>query len=452
VGAKVQQFAFGSDQQRSDINQSFLDLNTAIGQGGIQGANDEQRARIGSLLDDFADVEIPGAGGKTGRELKGEFAEQEALRLGLPPEIAAAAKDKALKGSKEEQLIGQLAALGQQEKAAATALVAQTNDQIKETIALRDALIANTAAQLAAAGEKAATDSNIQEQQKRRDQTAQNIEGVPGTDDKGLQQASIDATAQAAEATKTATDANLAAGEGQDAVLAATVQDQDQEEYRRRVAEGPAAKEREKEREKAREKEIRDVNLKAGGFRASGGMIYREEGGSIFQSRGTDTVPAMLTPGEFVMRRSAVQKYGTGFMRSINNGSMPGFRRGGLIGTGNVQYRQNGGSINGGGGLMIDPSGISQVLENFNAMFASSLDNIIQAMSSMTGAVNNLANTFSQGMVINHNFTGDLSLAFRIDNAEQLKTAVADAIVPRISEIITEQIDNRLNRDFKSGG
>ena len=78
VGSKVQQFAFGSDQQRSDINQSFLDVKTAIGQGGIEGANDEQRARIGSLLDDFSDVEIPGAGGKTGRELKGEFAEKEA--------------------------------------------------------------------------------------------------------------------------------------------------------------------------------------------------------------------------------------------------------------------------------------------------------------------------------------------------------------------------------------
>jgi hypothetical protein len=44
-------------------------------------------------------------------------------------------------------------------------------------------------------------------------------------------------------------------------------------------------------------------------------------------ARGTDVVPAMLTPGEFIMSRSAVNKYGTGLMDSINNGtlSMPAY-------------------------------------------------------------------------------------------------------------------------------
>ena len=377
------------------------------------------------------------------------------------PEIAAAAKDKAIKGSKEEQLITQLAELGRQEAEAAKALSEQTTNQINETIALRNALVANTAAQLAQAGEKAASNSNVSAQQASQTQAKNNVTA--------LETSSTDANKQAEEGQNLAASTDTAAIEGQDAISAATVQDQDQEAYRRRVAEGQAAKEAEGER-RAKEiqapirkddsnelKETKRIAKKTrfvGGGRKfwSGGPIYREEGGSIFQSRGTDTVPAMLTPGEFVMRKSSVQKYGTGFMKSINNGSMPGFRRGGVIGKGSVQYRQNGGSISGGGGLMIDPSGISQVLENFNAMFASNLDNIIQAMSSMTGAVNNLASTFSQGMTINHNFTGDLALAFRIDNADELKSAVADAIVPRISEIITEQIDNRMNKDFKSGG
>lgn len=38
--------------------------------------------------------------------------------------------------------------------------------------------------------------------------------------------------------------------------------------------------------------------------------------------KGTDTVPAMLTPGEFVMRKSAVDKYGVGFMSAINGGGV----------------------------------------------------------------------------------------------------------------------------------
>jgi hypothetical protein len=42
---------------------------------------------------------------------------------------------------------------------------------------------------------------------------------------------------------------------------------------------------------------------------AKGGLVprYFANGGL---SRGTDTVPAMLTPGEFVMRKSAVDKFG----------------------------------------------------------------------------------------------------------------------------------------------
>lgn len=49
------------------------------------------------------------------------------------------------------------------------------------------------------------------------------------------------------------------------------------------------------------------------------GVQYRASGGSVLQSRGTDTVPAMLTPGEFVQSRKAVQTYGTDFMRKINS-------------------------------------------------------------------------------------------------------------------------------------
>jgi hypothetical protein len=53
---------------------------------------------------------------------------------------------------------------------------------------------------------------------------------------------------------------------------------------------------------------------------AKGGLVpkYFVDGGF---ARGTDTVPAMLTPGEFVMSKYAVQKYGVDKMRAINNGA-----------------------------------------------------------------------------------------------------------------------------------
>jgi hypothetical protein len=59
-------------------------------------------------------------------------------------------------------------------------------------------------------------------------------------------------------------------------------------------------------------------------MRASGGMVpsYMSEGGSPL---GSDTVPAMLTPGEFVIRRPMVNKFGTKLFEQLNNGKFPAF-------------------------------------------------------------------------------------------------------------------------------
>jgi hypothetical protein len=61
---------------------------------------------------------------------------------------------------------------------------------------------------------------------------------------------------------------------------------------------------------------------------ASGGMVakYLKGGGmpDWAKPRGTDTIPAMLTPGEFVMRKYAVDKFGVDKMKAINNGSYSG--------------------------------------------------------------------------------------------------------------------------------
>ena len=56
-------------------------------------------------------------------------------------------------------------------------------------------------------------------------------------------------------------------------------------------------------------------------YSATGGMIYRAKGGGVpyFKRRGTDTVPAMLTPGEYVHNKRAVSTFGIDFMRKVNN-------------------------------------------------------------------------------------------------------------------------------------
>lgn len=65
------------------------------------------------------------------------------------------------------------------------------------------------------------------------------------------------------------------------------------------------------------------VENHVGGFSGGGMVQYRAIGGSIFKPRGTDTVPAMLTPGEFVIRRDAVNKFGAPFLQMINRLDIP---------------------------------------------------------------------------------------------------------------------------------
>jgi hypothetical protein len=55
-------------------------------------------------------------------------------------------------------------------------------------------------------------------------------------------------------------------------------------------------------------------------YEADGGRIA---GRGFGVPRGSDTVPAMLTPGEFVIRKSAVDKFGAGLFSQLNRGINP---------------------------------------------------------------------------------------------------------------------------------
>ena len=67
---------------------------------------------------------------------------------------------------------------------------------------------------------------------------------------------------------------------------------------------------------------------KTGGIRIRG--IRRNSGGGVPGSGNTDTVPAMLTPGEFVVNKEAT-KNNLGLLKAINNGEVQKFNRGGEV-------------------------------------------------------------------------------------------------------------------------
>jgi TP901 family phage tail tape measure protein len=67
----------------------------------------------------------------------------------------------------------------------------------------------------------------------------------------------------------------------------------------------------------------------------TGASLFKANGGLISGGSGTkDDIPAMLMGGEYVIKKSAVKKYGSGFFDALNKGSVKGFANGGGVQSG----------------------------------------------------------------------------------------------------------------------
>lgn len=205
---------------------------------------------------------------------------------------------------------------------------------------------------------------------------------------------------------------------------------------------------RDQKRQNAIQERMQRFQEKYGGY----GMGYYSAGGTVAGPGGVDKVPAMLTAGEFVMNKRAVQQHGVGYMQSLNRGgNVKRFNKGGLVG--GVNYLEDGGTAKSGGGFSFNFGGIQSIFDSFSGDFKGGLDNIITAFSSFGGIVGSLVSALSAGMNIVHQFSGDMTLAFNIQNGDVLKNQIAEAITPKLKEIITRELDARLdNINFKAGG
>jgi len=143
----------------------------------------------------------------------------------------------------------------------------------------------------------------------------------------------------------------------------------------------------------------------AGGF-AKGGLIYASGGQLInFQPKGTDTVPAMLTPGEFVINRNSTQKYRP-VLEAINNGS---YSRGGIVnylqhGGYLPLYRQNGGSTPSSASFDFTSfmNGLTiAVATSITEAFDKALNNLKQPNNASGGVSNNNADLASIDNFVN---------------------------------------------------
>jgi len=84
------------------------------------------------------------------------------------------------------------------------------------------------------------------------------------------------------------------------------------------------------------------------GLFSSGGPVNYLAGGGLpkFLPRGTDTVPAMLTPGEGVLNVRAMRALGVPWLNAANRGDLPGFSGGGTVGAGGDAGGASGVTVN----------------------------------------------------------------------------------------------------------
>lgn len=69
------------------------------------------------------------------------------------------------------------------------------------------------------------------------------------------------------------------------------------------------------------------------GFFAKGGLVMTAGGGAIYGAgTGTsDSIPAMLSNGEYVLSAKTTKRLGTPFLNAINSGRLPGYATGGIV-------------------------------------------------------------------------------------------------------------------------
>ena len=169
------------------------------------------------------------------------------------------------------------------------------------------------------------------------------------------------------------------------------------------------------------------------------GASYFAKGG---MAKGTDTVPAMLTPGEFVMSKSAVDKYGVGFMRSINKGhkGAPGMKHGG-----GVQYLSNADLVSGSGGF--DFSALSNSINTLSSSIATAFDGFTAAFNGFSALSELLSSTIAQmsNISINHNITVNGQLSIPGFSQEAI-----NSIVNTISDQVAQQSTGKLKQMFQN--
>ncbi len=150
------------------------------------------------------------------------------------------------------------------------------------------------------------------------------------------------------------------------------------------------------------------------------GTLYANSGGSVPGTGNTDSVPAMLTPGEYVVNANAAAK-NSALLRAINNGTAQGFNAGGP-----VKYMNTGSTgpvTPAGGSLALDTREFKDATNVLSSSFGS--------FSEVANSISDALSSFSIGTITHehtHTFTGTV-------NFDIVGSDIADELQDRLNAI-----------------
>jgi len=159
-------------------------------------------------------------------------------------------------------------------------------------------------------------------------------------------------------------------------------------------------------------------------FKKNGGTIYASRG--MFIPKGTDTVPAMLTPGEFVVNRSAVQRGNNlQILRAMNGGdttSNGAPAPAAMAKGGSVRYYNQGGDVQQGAGGMGD----------FISGFGDAIGKLAGAFGTFAQSVETLSNMKLSVSLAPTSVDVNVMGPMLSELSEQTKEIVLNAVVSEI--------------------
>jgi chromosome segregation ATPase len=326
-------FVFGTNEQRDTMQKDISNARTAAQQGNLSSVAEEDRAGVGAMFERFKDLPI--FNGMTGRQAQNKVIANEVRASGGGEDMARMIEQDM--SSPEEKLIQELKNTADSEMAAREELFNKEEENIKENMT---ALDNNTAALKSFVDNLATAKANAET---AKAEVEKNQDKAP--DVKALEEQRKNLTA---EIEKTKINIDKFAGkirELTDAIDFA-IKKMYQDIENRGTAEKGAREGAALQKAGASQMEVQDTAAKAtsslparGPKMAKGGLVYLAKGGDVFKPQGTDTVRAMLTPGEFVIKKSSVDKIGSDKLNQLNQGGdVKAFAKGGL-----VSYLQMGG-------------------------------------------------------------------------------------------------------------